>query len=283
MRLLVVGNSVEDHLIKGGKEVIQPGGIYYTCLGLLKVKNSGDEVFLHTKVKPGDNMFSAVYSKFNTGYMEYSDIIPSVYLTIYDDGRERDERYGEGIKSKLDVPKSYGKTFDGALINMITGFDISPDDLISIRESTAGPVYLDLHSLSRGFNERNEREFRPVPDKQKWLRNIDILQTNEYEILTLSEEGTEPAAVNDVLNGGIKILIVTKAEKGARVYYKYKNEVESAFISAVKVPANNKVGCGDIFGAVFFYNYINCSDLMQALNEAVNIAGGAVSDDLLVK
>ncbi len=35
----------------------------------------------------------------------------------------------------------------------------------------------------------------------------------------------------------------------------------------------NKVGCGDVFGAVYFYNYIRNKNLIEALTLA-NIAAG---------
>jgi sugar/nucleoside kinase (ribokinase family) len=47
----------------------------------------------------------------------------------------------------------------------------------------------------------------------------------------------------------------------------------STFIPAIKIKAVNKVGCGDTFGGVFFYNYLRSKDFNSALIIA-NIAGG---------
>ena len=42
---------------------------------------------------------------------------------------------------------------------------------------------------------------------------------------------------------------------------------------ALDVKPVNKVGCGDVFGAVYFYNYIRNKNLIEALTRA-NIAAG---------
>jgi len=43
-------------------------------------------------------------------------------------------------------------------------------------------------------------------------------------------------------------------------------------MNAVKINTVNKVGCGDIFGAVFFYSYIYTGDVYKSL-ELANKAG----------
>ena len=43
-------------------------------------------------------------------------------------------------------------------------------------------------------------------------------------------------------------------------------------VDAEKVQAINKIGCGDIFGVVFFYTYIKDNDVIKSLKTA-NEAG----------
>lgn len=45
-----------------------------------------------------------------------------------------------------------------------------------------------------------------------------------------------------------------------------------------KVQAVNKIDCGDIFGAVFFYTYIKDNDVIKSLKTA-NEAGATVVSD----
>jgi len=277
MKLLLIGHSVEDHIIKNAKEVIQPGGLYYTALAVSSIKAAEDEMFLHTSLKNNYHLFDDVYSGFNKKYVEELDEVPEIHLTIHPD-KEREERY-TNITTKLNLPQQYDFGFDGILINMITGFEIEPEELKVLRNNFGGLIYFDLHSLSRGMNEKLERIFRPVPNKVKWLRCIDILQTNENEIFTLSDKKNINAIASEVLESGVKILIITKGELGVRAYVKNGSEIESVFVSAEKLVVKNKVGCGDIFGAVFFYNYIKDANLLDALLKANRAAGIAVSYD----
>jgi fructose-1-phosphate kinase PfkB-like protein len=48
------------------------------------------------------------------------------------------------------------------------------------------------------------------------------------------------------------------------------DELISYFISARKINKSNTVGCGDVFGASFFYNYIRNRDVYQSLSFAIN-------------
>ena len=49
-------------------------------------------------------------------------------------------------------------------------------------------------------------------------------------------------------------------------------------VDAEKVEAINKVGCGDIFGAVFFYTYIKDNNVINSLNSSNKAGSLAVSD-----
>lgn len=276
MKLLLIGHSVEDHIIKNGLEVTQPGGLYYSAIGALSVKTENDEIYIHTAIKKNYHLFDDVYSNFNKKYLEESDIIPEIHLTIHPH-REREERYSN-LSAKL-IPQHYNEKFDGILINMITGFEMEVDELKNLRKNFHGSIYFDLHSLSRGINKKMERIFCAVKEREKWLSCIDILQANENEILTLSEKKKLTEIAEEVLSLGVRILIVTKGELGVKAYYKNGEEIESFFISAEKIIVKNKVGCGDIFGAVFFYNYIKQHNLMNALQMANRAAGIAVSYD----
>ncbi len=277
MKLLLIGHSVEDHIIRNGSEVIQPGGLYYSAIGALSVKTENDELFIHTAIKKNYHLFDDVYSNFNKKYLEESDNIPEVYLTIHP-GKEREERYSN-LSAKLKIPQNYNEKFDGILINMITGFEMEVEELQILRNNFNGSIYFDLHSLSRGINTKMERIFCAVKEREKWLSCIDILQTNENEVLTLSEKKKLTEIAEEVLSLGVRILVVTKGALGVKAYYKNGDEIESVFLSAEKIVVKNKVGCGDIFGAVFFYNYIKQPNLMNALQKANRAAGIAVSYD----
>jgi len=276
MKLLVIGHSVEDHINQNGVELVKPGGIFYTMLALKNFVGPGDEIFLNSYVqKENYNLFEGVYSGFDRTYLKFVDRIPKVYLTLHN-FKERGETY-QSMSQSLDVDTDNLGQFDGILINMITGFDISLDQLEKIRKFYKGLIFIDAHTLCRGLDENLKREFRPIPQFERWGSSVDILQANDSEIKTLSSQTEERKIAEEILSLGVKIFIVTKGSIGARIYTVKNKEIISIFKPAVKIESKNMVGTGDVFGAVFFYNYIKTNDEAASLDLANIAAGSAAS------
>lgn len=273
MKILIIGHSVEDHIhSSSGNEEIKPGGIYYTAAAMNIIKNNDDEIYLCTSIqKDNFHLFEPVYKNINSKYFQNVNQIPKVHLYL-NNNDERTEKY-ENITNKISIPFNDLNTFDGILINMITGFDISLEDIIKIRENYKGKIFFDVHTLSRGLNENMIREFRKIPDINKWFNSIDILQANENETLTFFNSKNEDEIVEEVLNHNVKIFLITKGNKGVRLFTKVNNEIISLYEEGIKVEVKNKVGCGDILGSIFFYYYLKDKNLEKALKLA-NIAAG---------
>ena len=276
MKLAVVGHSVVDVVRKRGKEKIQPGGIFYTTAALKAVAESDDELFLITSSDgKNDGYFADAFDRFNLSLSQKTGAIPKVYLTIHEK-KEREERF-ENFTQSLNVNKINALTnVDGILINMISGNDISVNDLETLRKNFEGEIFIDIHALSKGTDKENNRIFRKVPDYQTWLSNVDIVQTNNHELNTISAAGNEFERASEILSYGVKYLIVTKGKLGVRMYYKKNGEAASYFIAAKKFLSVNKVGCGDVFGAVFFQSFLKTGNPFTALENA-NLAGGIVT------
>ena len=269
MKILIIGHSVVDHI----NEEIKPGGIYYSTTGLYNFKDKDDKISLLTSFSDDSYFhFESLYSNIDTQYSQHVKEIPTVFLKIHKT-KERDECY-LNLTDKLFInPKINFNEFDGILINMITGFDIELEDLKLIRSKFNGPIYFDVHTFSRGMDENHKRKFRKVPNAGEWISNIDILQANETEIQTLSDENEVNKIINELFDCGIKILIITKGAEGASIYFKENSKIKMLNENAVPVNSINNVGCGDIFGAVFFYSYIRSSDLISGLKNANAAAG----------
>ncbi len=267
MKILLIGHSVADIINKSEQELIQPGGIFYTASAIKEITSGKDEIHLCTQVDDEHfYLFKDVYESFNLSLTRKVDAVPLVELTV-SDHFERKEHY-KNISNKLDVEYSSLNDFDGILINMITGFDIDLRQLENIRRSTKALIYFDVHTLSRGLDENMRRDFRLIPDLNKWAENIDIIQCNEHEIFALSDQKNENEIIKEMFECGIKIVCVTMGESGVRVYYHNKNETASYFRATKKISHNNKVGCGDVFGAVFFYGYISNGNIFKAVESA---------------
>jgi sugar/nucleoside kinase (ribokinase family) len=276
MKLLVIGHSVEDHLHKGEVKIVKPGGIYYTVLGLLRIIEPQVKVSLITSLeKDNYHLFADEFDKVNLDYTNWVDEIPKVHLFVHET-EERTECY-EKIPQNLKIDYDSLQYYDGILINMVTGYDISLEQMKKIREHFKGLIYFDVHTLSRGFDQSKMRMFRKIDNFDKWASALDIIQANEIEVETLLGLKDELKTATEVLHYGIKYLIVTKGEAGARVYFKRKNEIESVFVSSDKYEVLNKVGCGDIFGSVLFYSYLKSKNITESLFKATKLASKSVS------
>lgn len=276
MRILIIGHSVEDHIHYGDSESLKPGGIYYSAIGLLKISSSDDEIHLITALQK-DNyyLFADGYNQINTKNVVWVNEIPKVHLYLHEKN-ERTECF-EKIPQNLEFNHKLYREFDGVLINMISGFDVSLEQLTELRKNFNGLIYFDVHSLSRGFDEKKTRVFRVIENFKQWAKLIDILQANELETKALFHAQNEYEIAKELLSYGVRIFIITKGEIGVRAYFKKENELESVFLSVEKFNTVNKVGCGDIFGAVFFYTYIKTQNIYEALRKANTAAGKSVT------
>lgn len=273
MNILVIGHSVVDKIIDRDNISIKPGGIFYTVISLLSQIEKGDKVNLCTNIdKRSEGLFKEVYDKIQNDLITKIASIPQVELLVDDTG-ERKETYTE-ISQNLRIPTNDLHRFDGVLINMISGNDISLAQLIELRKNFVGTIYFDVHTLSRGIDKNLNRNFRRIDDFNKWAKCIDILQVNESELLTLSDQKDETKIVEKLFALGIKQFIVTKAELGATVYFiNNEGKIKSCHKDVIQVKIKNKVGCGDVFGAVYFYNYIKNKNILAAL-ELANVYAG---------
>lgn len=281
MKILLVGHSIIDHFEKQGSHSVTPGGIYYSVLGMLSCVTLKDEVFLISGINTqSSGLFEKLYTRINLEYSNNISALPEVLLKIYDD-KEREEVYSNlSTQLLIDKVKNWNQ-FDGILINMITGFDISVEQFNTIRLSYNGLIYFDIHTLLRGVDKNMSRIFRQIPEAGEWLSCIDILQCNEFEIKTVFGLDDEHETVLQIFQFRPKAIIVTKGEKGATLYYKVENEILDFHLPAEKINVINKVGCGDIFGAVFFYSYLSKRNLIESLRFANLTAAIAVSKDIL--
>ena len=281
MKLLVIGHSVLDFIKSDKEQKISAGGIFYSISALNRLTYSDDEIYLCSQYDDESyNRFESEFKKVNGKYIQKVEKIPRVHLNLQKD-RERHEAY-ENITNNLSLDISEFRSFDGILINMITGFDITLDQLTQLRNSYSGIIFIDIHTLSRGLNKEYKREFRLIPDFQNWAKCLDIIQVNQNELFTLSHKNIEMEIVEELFSYGIKILCVTKGELGARVYFKNQNEIASYFVSAKKINNPNVIGCGDVFGASFFYSYIRNKNVIDSLTNAVANAEQFVENKYLL-
>lgn len=265
MKFLLIGHSVEDHIFENGNtKPVQPGGIFYSAAGIYFLKEINDEVFLSTNISENNYyLFSEVYENINKSLFNYVKNVPKVHLTIHKE-KEREEKY-ENIDSEINIKLIDYNLFAGIYINMITGFDITLEKLKEIRSMYDGIIYLDAHSLTRGIDSELKRNFRNILNYIDWCSNIDILQCNEFEIKTFGNSNDEEVIVKELLQSGIKFIIITQGIKGAKIYSLKENNLIVFFQPAIKSENKNSVGCGDVFGIITFYYYCKNNNIENAV------------------
>jgi sugar/nucleoside kinase (ribokinase family) len=276
MDFLVIGHSVVDKIIDKDRISIKPGGIFYTVVSFLSQMNSDDKVYLCSSIdKENKILFIDAYDRIEKEFLIYVDSIPKVELVVNEVG-ERKESYSQTAKNLL-LPSDDLNRFDGILINMISGYDISLEQLKQLRKNYDELIYFDVHTFSRGVDKNLKRIFRRIDDFNEWAECIDILQANESELLTLSNQKDEANIVDELFSFGILQILVTRAEKGATVFLKENNSIKKVHKDALQTNVVNKIGCGDVFGAVYFYNYIKNKNVNLALDQANLFAGIATT------
>jgi sugar/nucleoside kinase (ribokinase family) len=278
MKILLIGHSAEDHIYYKDTVQLKPGGLFYTSAAMLNIKDEDDEVYVITSIDDNSyHLFSSVYDKLNNDYsLRGNGVTPVVRLDIYDE-KERTERYlrmGEQLK----VPYSRLQEFDGILINMISGFDISLEQLKEIRKNFNKTIYMDVHTLSRGVGKNLERPQIIIKNFSDWAANLDIIQVNQAELFSLYHNQNEEEIARRVLDAGAAYLIVTKDSAGASLYF-HDNGMQHVMVPGLKVNVKNLVGCGDVFGAVFFYSFLKFGNAVKSLNMANTAAGIVTSYD----
>jgi sugar/nucleoside kinase (ribokinase family) len=280
MKLLLIGHSVLDYIKSETQQKISAGGIFYSISAFNRLKSDEDEFFLCSQYDEETySYFKPEFEKVNNKFLQKVDKIPRVHLNLQKDS-ERHEAY-ENITNNLSLSFSDLKSFDGILINMITGFDITLDQLRQIRNNYSGLIFIDIHTLSRGLAEDFKREFRLITDFESWAKCLDIIQVNQNELFTLSNKKNEIDIVDEIFGFGVRVLCVTKGEIGAKVYFKNQNEIASYFVAARKINNPNIIGCGDVFGASFFYSYIRNKNAVDSLTKAVLKSEQFVENKLL--
>ena len=271
MKLIIIGHSVLDFINDGNNIKQNAGGIHFTISALNRIKFAEDEFYLCSQFDDETyKHFSNEFEKIDKSYLTKVDKIPRVHLNLFKD-KERHEKY-ENITNNLLTNFHNLNQFDGILINMITGFDITLTQITEIRKNYTGLMFIDVHTLSRGLDENYKRNFKLIPDFDKWAKCLDIIQVNQSELFTLSQNKNEIEIVEEMFNSGVKIVCVTKGDLGAKVYLINSNEIVSYFVAARKINSPNVIGCGDVFGASFFYSYIRNKNVMDSLSNAVSTA-----------
>lgn len=105
------------------------------------------------------------------------------------------------------------------------------------------------------------------------------IQLSEEEAAGLSAERyDEPTLINQLMPLMVNALVITRGARGATLIRQehkklFQHEIEG--ISAQQVV--DTTGCGDVFGAAFFYQYLKSQDFLEAVSFANALAAYKVT------
>ncbi len=297
MNILVIGHLCYDEIHMPENEAVTGfGGIYYPVATLAAVAGEGHKIVSVFGV--GEDRKGELFARLSgfpgvstEGIFTLNGHTNTVKL-FYGGDRERIE-CSEQIAPPIpvDAVQPYVKRADAILINMVSGFDITFDMLYMINEEKSSrkvPVYFDIHSMTLGVDENNQRFRRPVMDWRRWVFHTNIVQMNEREAATLTVERlTEEQLAKIMMTLGPAAMLVTRGERGARVYQADKKKVIETEIPGIKVPPGGNhsaktlqpdpTGCGDVFGAAFIFHYAKTGDTIASAHFANRVAARKVT------
>jgi len=167
---------------------------------------------------------------------------------------------------------------DGILINMISGFDITLETLDAIRmaiRDARTPVHFDFHSLTLGIDQDSKRFRRPLTDWRRWCFMLNSIQMTEGEAMGLTAEHfDEPTLVNHLMPLMVNALVITRGERGATAILQENKKLTRTDIPSTSFgPVIDTIGCGDVFGAAFFYKSLKNKTYAGAAEFAAQMAG----------
>ncbi len=165
---------------------------------------------------------------------------------------------------------------DAVYINFIAGWEFDLEIAKALRESVAGPMYADLHSLMLGIGEDGIRRLQPLADWRAWVDNFDYVQLNEDELETMGDAHQAPTStMADILAMRTKAVFVTLGERGVQ-WMEAANPDEKprsgSLTPASAVTGADPTGCGDVWGATCFASLLDGCDLESAARTATDMA-----------
>ena len=136
--------------------------------------------------------------------------------------------------------------------------------------------YWNLHKQDPSFQKNMEKRRTAAI---KTLKFAKYIFGNEFEFMQLTKTESLEEAIHDIINMGVKNIIVHRGNKGCRIIQPTKmtstETLSSVDIPALKVEIKNPVGSGDTFDSIFLAEVMDGKSLVQAA--AIATAGAAYS------
>jgi len=157
-----------------------------------------------------------------------------------------------------DIPKSY---YSVPCIHLGPVFDeISVRLLAEVREHFS-LISLDAQGFARSVEDKNSRIIlKPRVELQTILPYLDILKVDDQELKCLTTTTRLADAITVALASDLKLLIITRAHKGAIIFHN-KQRID---IPAFPTTIVDETGAGDTFITAFLLDFLTTDNVYHA-------------------
>ncbi|MBD3191701.1 MAG: hypothetical protein GF308_13720 [Candidatus Heimdallarchaeota archaeon] len=153
-----------------------------------------------------------------------------------------------------DLPSQYYNT---PIIHLGPVFNEIDVELLSQVRGHFKIISLDGQGFTRTVAEQGQRiVLEPWLHYEDYLPKIDILKVDDTELKSITSANTLQEGVEKVLETGLKLLVITRAHKGAIIYQGKKRYDIPAFPTKVA----DATGAGDTFITAFLFEYFRTKD-----------------------
>ena len=284
VRIAVIGTLCWDRIIRPDKTVTESfGGIAYTILTLASLLESKAQIIPIGNI--GQDRFSDAVDLFKqspdvklNGLSQVEEKNNAVTL-IYNDSQTREEILEGGVPSlRLEQVEPFLDA-DYILINFISGWDIELEALQKVRKKSKAKIYLDLHSMTLGMDDKGRRFSKKPKDWEEHVACADYLQLNQTELETILGKKLKNSDLKEtsgqLMELGPEMVIITLSDRGCHLTYRLTDNenVYKELLSKPVSPVADTTGCGDVFGAGFLAKLFATNDPVQAADFANYVAG----------
>ena len=287
MRILLIGHLCKDIVHSPASAGDDPkehfGGIMFAVKTFANLLSPEDRVIPIFGVGAPDrdalmadlNRFACVETQ---GIFTIDGPTNQVHLFYDDRGSSRTE-----CSRDISEPIPYSRIepflpADGISVNMVSGFDITLETLDQVRMQVRDrriPMHFDFHSLTLGVRPDFTRFRRPLEGWRRWCFMMHAVQMNEEEAGGLTAEcPTVESLVHQLLSLMVGALIITRGPAGATLFTQdaHKRLSRHDIPGRSDTRVADPTGCGDVFGAAYFTEFLRTRDDVGAASFANNVA-----------
>ncbi len=295
MNYIVIGEPCVDLIHTSGGEIIHSyGGILYSVISLAVISGKNDYVYpvMNLGEDEYDNILTILGKheriKFDGIYKSsHPTRKVNLYYNTYQSGKDARMEQSSEPAYLLEYEKieKFLDNADAALVNMISGVDITLETFKKIRENFKGFIHIDIHNLVMKTNPDGSREHTHLDRWIEWCTNSDTVQMNEFEVAVISDKhDKEYQVIEEILiNSGRKTegVVITRGKNGVSGFMRKEKkfgderffDLDRFDVNAIENPKFvDSTGCGDVFAASFMYDFSKNRDFKKSLHYATRIA-----------